>query len=74
MIAPIRNPSSKSDERLRAISRARRMIAQSLLESQKSHAHDVERVPVWQAWLVAIWVLAIAAAFGMAMFRWWRGG
>jgi hypothetical protein len=49
-------------------------VAQSLLASPEPAEERVSPVPVWQAWLVAIWMLMIAGVFLAAMFKWWRGG
>jgi hypothetical protein len=74
MIAPARFPSSDTDRPRRAIRRARRLVAQSLLASPEPAEERVSPVPVWQAWLVAIWMLMVAGVFLAAMFKWWRGG
>ena len=73
MIAPARTPLSGTDPSRRAVRRARRLVAESLLASDERRPPDAARVPAWQAWLAAIWVLTIAAVFGAALFDWWRG-
>jgi hypothetical protein len=74
MIAPARTPSPHTDHSRRAVRRARRLIAESLLASRKSREPSARHVPAWQAWLAATWVVTIAAVFGAMMFKWWRGG
>jgi hypothetical protein len=74
MIAPARFPSSDTDPSRRALRRARRMVAESLLASPEPAEAEVEPVSAWQAWLATIWLLMIAGIFAVAMFKWWRGG
>ncbi len=62
MIAPIRHSDPDSSEKHRLLSRARKAIASTLLESQPDRPLDPPPFPAWQVWLVAAWVVAVAAA------------
>jgi hypothetical protein len=61
MIAPLRQPEKRPPAASETLRRARRAVAESLFP-QPADKHPA-RVPVWRAWLLAAWMIVVAAAW-----------
>jgi hypothetical protein len=64
MIAPLRETEPGRAEVRSRLRAARRLIAATLLGPSHDPAADAPLVPAWQAWLLAVWVAAVALACG----------
>ena len=60
MIAPIRNPEP---EMVRSLRRARRAVAEAFLPEPSGSPATQPGCPAWQAWLVALWLVVVGAAW-----------
>jgi hypothetical protein len=61
MIAPIREPEERPGIVSDTMRRARRAVAESLLN--KGSRQEASSIASWQAWLVTAWLVAVAAAW-----------
>lgn len=70
MIAPLREPSERTRRRGAGdqLDLARRLVAATLLS--RSDEDRAPRVPGWQAWLFAAWMLFAAVAYALSMAGW----
>lgn len=66
MIAPLRDTPTAQQVRRQALGRARRAVAESLLRP-RPQSEPAPRVPLWQAWLLAAWMVLVAAAYVLHM-------
>ena len=76
MIAPLRKPT-RGDSPATSIVRARRLVASMLFPHRQrrrsaavSHHREGTRLagpPAWQAWLFALWVVVVVAAYFASM-------
>lgn len=66
MIAPIRG-SSQQDPPSTGLQRARRAVAAMLLDSRRDRADEPPPVPGWKAWVFALWVAVVLAAYAWSM-------
>jgi hypothetical protein len=60
MIAPAR-PSQPELPESETLRRARRVVAEMFLPQRSTAAGEV--VPAWRAWLLALWMAGVLAAF-----------
>jgi hypothetical protein len=71
MIAPIRLPDPGTVETRRRLRRAHRLVASTLLPPQPL-SPPAPDVPAWQAWIVAGWVVVVAAYYFVSMLGLWH--
>jgi len=65
LIAPIRG--SQQDPSSTGLERARRAVAAMLLDSDKDHPDEPPSLPHWKAWVFAVWVAVVLAAYAWSM-------
>jgi len=65
LIAPIRG--SQQDPPSTGIQRARRAVAAMLLDIHKHHADEPPALAHWKAWVLALWVVVVLAAYTWSM-------
>ncbi len=63
MIAPLRETDESTARTRRVLHRARHAVASMLLEEDTVKGREAPAVPAWQAWLLACWIVTVAAAY-----------
>ena len=70
MIAPLRQSElSKPTPRSR-VHRARRLVAESLLQPQLPASPKEPQVVAWKAWTLAMWAVGVLAATVWSLIAW----
>ena len=72
MIAPLRLPDPETVETRRRLRRAHRLVASTLLPERRSSPPAASGVSAWQAWMVAAWVVVVAACYFASMLGLWH--
>lgn len=70
MIAPAREPRSRSEASHAGLSLARRAVAAALFRRSPTAASDAPQVANWLAWLLVAWAAVVATAY-FALNVWW---
>lgn len=70
MIAPLRLPDPLAAEETRHLREARRVAAAALFGERGAPRARPERIAPWKAWVLALWAVAVTAAYFASMLRW----
>ena len=73
MIAPFQEPETVERDAARSLRKARRAIAGMLLSPEKTPSHRQAVRPNWRHWLLAAWIITVAASY-FVLSGWWQLG
>ena len=67
MIAPLDQMDAKTARLRRRLEQARRLVAATFFSHEANPTDNAPRVPAWQAWVFAAWVLVVTALYFATM-------